>query len=193
MNSVKNTLFSLLTIILLSSNLQASILLEPHFGVTALGTGTNSATEYSYNGTQYGMKLGYQELGIMVGVDYNLSSYTWERKTTSTTNNDKFDRTEIGAFAGYNFPILVRAWAGYYFSHTAKDQESAGATGNGQKYEGSATELGLGYTGLPFLSLNVVYRMISISKSINTSNISSSASISNSEIVLGISAPFTLL
>jgi hypothetical protein len=192
---VKNTMFVLI-VALYSTISQASFLIEPHVGFNVAGGGTTGTTAYSYNGTQLGMRLGGQFLGLMAGVDYTTSSYTWERKATSTFN-DSFSRGEWGAFVGYNLPLFLRFWGAYYFSSKATDQENSGQTVSNYEYSGSTKELGLGFTGLPFMSINLIYRMVDIDKQTTNAgvvtNYSGSSVISNHEVVLGVSAPFTLL
>jgi hypothetical protein len=123
----------------------------------------------------------------MAGLDYTASSYTWAQ---TPGGDDKFNRGEVGLFVGYNLPILLRFWGAYYFTNTAKDTDATGRTATGAKYEGNTKELGVGFTGFPFLSLNVMYRNIDITTKPSTIT---SADISNHEIVLGASLPFTLL
>ncbi|MBP9682544.1 MAG: hypothetical protein KBD76_14145 [Bacteriovorax sp.] len=199
MSRLKNTLMALGIMFLgalPSFQAKASILIEPHLGYNMIGGGTTAGTKYSYNGPQYGMKLGAQYLGLMAGVDYNLSSYTWKRETALATTNDKFDRNELGVFVGYNLPILLRVWGAYYFSHTAKDQEASGVSATGDKYKGNAKEIGLGFTGLPFLSLNLIYRSITIDEQSLASTAQTTITggdVSNHEILLGVSLPLTFL
>lgn len=190
MGHVKNSLLVLGVIIitgLASFSAKASLLIEPHLGFNLSGGGKSNGVDYSYNGAQYGLRLGGQYLGLMAGIDYNLSSYTWEQ---TPGGDDTFDRSEFGLFVGYNLPILVRFWGAYYFSNTAKDTNSTGRTVSGAKYEGSSVELGAGWTALPFLSLNLAYRNISLDTKPSTI---SGGSISNNEFVLGVSLPLTLL
>jgi hypothetical protein len=186
------------------------ILVEPHLnynvwgGSTTTITSTNSTQEIKYSGPQYGLKLGAQYLGFMGGFIVNQSSFTWRITNTynSTPNLNsatdyKFDRTEVGIFGGYNLPILFRGWAAYYFSNKAENKDTAYLNMNsltGVKYTGHTIEIGVGYKGLPFVSINAIYRNVSHDEiEYPTSNTKYPTSVSNDEFVLGVSAPFSVL
>lgn len=190
MEHIKNSLIVLgvLAIAALTSiTANASLLIEPHIGYNISGGGTTSGVEYKYTNPELGLRFGGQYLGLMAGLDYTASTYTW---TQTPGGDDKFDRGEIGVFVGYNLPILLRFWGAYYFSNTAKDQDSSGKTPSGSEFKGNTKELGVGFTALPFLSLNLIYRnVVFTSKPAAVSG----GDISNHEIVLGVSLPFTLL
>lgn len=166
---------------------QASFLIEPHLGYNISGSGESGSgaalTKYSYSGVQIGARAGYQVLGFMAGLDFTRSSYTFESKgITSTVNND-VDKNEVGIFVGYNLPILLRAWATYYFSNTAK------YSGISKETSGNTTELGVGFTGLPFLSINLMLRLVSFDP---YTAVPTSPAQDLTEIVLGVSLPLTL-
>ncbi len=171
----------------LSNTASASLLLEPHLGYNISGTGDQGSTEYDYNGAQYGLRVGYQNLGVMVGFDYTKSSAELETKTAAATTKDDVSRNEFGIFAGYNAPILLRAWAAYYFSNTMEFDRT------GTEYKGNTKELGVGFTGLPFLSLNLMYRIVNFDE-FKTGAVEGNLNpdIDTKEIVLGVSLPFTL-
>lgn len=175
--------------------LKAGILVEPRLALNLSGSGSNNTTKFSYGGTQYGLRLGGDFLGFMGGFDVNASSFTLKRTTTQVYSDD-MSRTEYGVFVGYNFPILLRAWAAYYFDSTATDQDSGGLTVSGYKYSGSSFEIGVGYTALPFISINAIYKVNSISKETSNvgvvTNYSGASAIANNEILLGVSLPISL-
>lgn len=181
----------LLGLFLIANTASASLLIEPHLGYNISGSGDNNLTgaskiENEYSGAQYGLKVGYQNLGLMLGLDFNRSNFDQDFKTTAGTSTNSIERSEFGVFVGYNLPILLRAWGAYYFSNTSKN------TSNSSELTGNTKELGVGFTGLPFLSLNLMYRMISLDELKAASGAKSSVDISNHEIVLGVSVPLTL-
>lgn len=176
---------------LIANVAHASLLVEPHLGFNISGSGDNGKTgsakeEYDYSGAQYGLRVGYQNLGFMAGMDFTRSSYDQDYTTSGVTTVGEIGRNEWGIFAGYNLPILLRAWAAYYFSNTAKDSKL------NNEMSGSTTELGVGFTGLPFLSLNLMYRMVSYDDYTNSAGAESSIDVTNHEFVLGVSIPLTL-
>lgn len=170
-----------------SGTASASLLLEPHLGYNISGSGDQGSTERDYNGSQYGLRVGYQNLGLMVGLDYTKSNATMKSTTAGSTSKEDISRNEWGLFAGYNLPILFRAWAAYYFSNNMKFKVS------GTEYKGDTKELGVGFTGLPFLSLNLMYRMVNYDESESGSTTSKlNPDMDANEIVLGVSVPLTL-
>ena len=190
MRSIKNSLIAFGTLVITvfaSLNANASLLIEPHIGYNVSGSGTTSGVAYKYSNPELGLRFGGQYLGLMAGFDYTSSTYTWKQ---TPGGDDKFDRGEFGIFVGYNLPILLRVWGAYYFTNTATDQEASGRTTAGAKYKGNTKELGVGFTALPFLSINLMLRnVVMTTKPVGIT----SADISNNEFVLGVSLPFTLL
>lgn len=181
----------LLGLFLIANTASASFLVEPHLGYNLSGSGDNNLTgasriENDYSGAQYGLKLGYQNLGLMLGLDFNRSNYDQDFKTSAATTTGAIERSEWGLFVGYNLPILVRAWGAYYFSNTSKN------TTDSTEMTGNTKELGVGFTGLPFLSINVMYRMISLDELKAANGTKSSVDVSNHEVVVGVSVPLTL-
>lgn len=190
MKHIKNSLiaFAILAITGLTSiTANASLLIEPHIGYNISGGGTSSSVEYKYTNPELGLRFGGQYLGLMAGFDYTASTYTW---TQTPGGDDKFDRGEFGVFVGYNLPILLRIWGAYYFTNTAKDKDATGKTATGAQFKGNTKELGVGFTALPFLSLNVMYRNVVFT---TKPAAVTGGDISNHEVVLGVSLPFTLL
>lgn len=165
---------------------KASILIEPHIAYNLHSSGDNDGSKDTYNGPQYGLKLGYQNLGFMLGLDYTKSSFEVKSEDSGVTSKQKMDRNEIGVFAGYNFPILVRGWVGHYFSNKTEFADGADV-----KLKGSTTEIGLGFTGLPFLSMNFMYRIVKLDD-IKLMGATIPGKFDSKEYVVGISLPLTL-
>lgn len=181
----------LLGLFLMANTASASFLIEPHLGYNVSGSGDNGLTgaskvENDYSGAQYGLKLGYQNLGLMVGLDFNRSNYDQDFKSSAATATNSMERSELGLFVGYNLPILVRAWGAYYFSNNTKNKD------NSSEMTGNTKELGVGFTGLPFLSINLMYRMIDLDELEAANGTKSSIDVSDHEVVLGVSVPLTL-
>lgn len=135
---------------------QAGILVEP-----ILGYNTGAKFEFPEEsgedvsggkGLGYGARIGYQKIGFQIGVDYLKSSLDMDDKNLK----DDVTLSEWAAFVGYEFPILLRVYAGYIFSANGETKLSSG-----EKYEllkGTGTKFGVGFTGLPFVDLNLEYR-----------------------------------
>ncbi len=156
-------LFSLLISILLAASVaHAGIMIEPYLGYE-FGT-QSSKFKSSYlpsantdlgaviSGTALGARLGYNFIGFWAALDYMVSSGTLKFDTSSLKDSD-MTRSTLGITAGFDFPILLRAWAGYI----VKDDTKLKGTGTETTLSGGGYKLGIGYQGLPFVSLNLEY------------------------------------
>jgi hypothetical protein len=135
------------------SPVQAGLLVEP-----LIGYNFNSNVDFedgeNYSGGMgpaFGGRIGYQNLGLQLGVDYLKSTIDMD----DSDFKDDVSSTQWAAFVGYQFPILVRLYAGYIFSATA-ETEYLGSNTDFKK--GSGTMLGASFTGLPFVSINFEFR-----------------------------------
>lgn len=176
-----------MALLVATTSVHASFLIEPHIGYNLSGSGDSPGVDYEYNGPQFGIRTGVQYLGVMAGLAYNKSSYDLEAKSGGATTTTDVDRTELGAFVGYNLPIMFRVWGAYYFSNK-------GEVSNGE-FLGNTKELGVGFTALPLLSINLAYRMTTYDEFETNAGITSSLGnneIDANEIVLSVSLPLTL-
>lgn len=165
-----------------SSCVTANLLLEPHVGYNIYGNADYNTFKTNFNGTQFGARLGEQYLGFMGGLDFTYSLYTSKSTSLAGNSTANVSRNQYGIFAGYNMPMFLRCWLSYYLL-----DKSTGSTNSWNK--GSAIEFGVGFTLLPFLSLNFEYR----TSNYTSSNAGTFSPIFKSkEIVMGISAPITL-
>ena len=182
------------------SNAHAGFLVEPYLNYN-FGSGDYKWSAQSYDVStsepNYGAKLGYQFLGLMAGMDFNLGSYAWDETNNGTKTKFDLDTTRVGIFAGYELPILLRAWVGYYFSNSAEYTKSySDGTNKGDTFKGSAIELGVGFTPLPLLSVNIGYRMNSYDEFEYASGskvaLNGDQETNINEIFFGVSLPFNL-
>jgi hypothetical protein len=140
----------------------AGLLLEPYIGYsinqqeqdTVLGT-----QEYTQTGSIMGARVGWQTFGLMLGADVGHGPTLTNELTLAKLGGAEGTETEwsgtyMGAFIGYDFPILVRAWATYFFDVTYSPE-------TGDDVSATGTSFGVGFTGLPFVSLNADYRILS--------------------------------
>ncbi|MFV8249965.1 outer membrane beta-barrel protein [Bdellovibrio bacteriovorus] len=143
---MKKLLVMLAVVMGFGSVSHADILLEPYLGYEM---GKTTDPDGKMDGTQLGVRLAYRSpVMFWVGLDGTLGlSGTFKPDTGS---DDDFKRTSVYGVVGLDFPILVRAWLGYGFMNEV-DLDA------GEKLKGKSTKLGVGFTGLPFLSLNVEY------------------------------------
>ncbi len=185
---IKHSLIALFAFISLSAN--AGFLVEPYLGYK-IGTGDQGGStpvDYTYSGATFGGRLGYQFLGLMGGLDYSLSSFDIDREVPGTKTSVDTSQSTFGAFVGYDFPILLRAWAAYYFSSKLEENDN-------DEYSGGGYGLGVGFTGLPFVSLNIEYRSLAYDEFYNSSASSTSslgADVEINEILFSVSLPLDL-
>lgn len=184
-------LMAVAALMIVAGSAQASFLIEPHLAYNVSGTGDNTVAgvkvEHEYSGAQYGARVGGQYLGFMAGLDYTLSKPDLKSTALGTTSTTSLDNKELGIFVGYNLPILLRAWGTYYFDTTSK--YSSG------EFSGHTIELGVGFTALPFLSLNAMYRNVTLDENKSggtTTKLTGSAEYNLHEFVVGVSLPINL-
>lgn len=179
---------------------QAGFLIEPYLNYN-FGSGDykfdGETYDVSTSGPNYGSRLGFQYLGFMGGMDFNLGSYGWDEKSNGTTTKYDLDTTRFGVFAGYDFPILLRAWIGYYFKNSAEYSKTyEDESDKGDAYNGTAIELGVGFTPLPLLSVNVGYRMNTYDEYENANGtktaLNGDSEVNINEIFVGVSLPLNL-
>lgn len=199
MKTLKRSLLALVLMATFTTGAHAALLIEPHLGYNISGSGDwtfeGTKIETDYSGAQYGLKAGWQLLGFMVGLDYTLSNPEVEFSVAGAgSSKNKMKSRELGVFAGYNLPILLRAWVGYYFDANS-EADNDGFLSKGDEASGNTVELGVGFTGLPLVSLNLIYRNTTydeLKADGTTLKLSGAEQIKNSEIVLGVSLPLTL-
>lgn len=158
---MRNFIFQTLLITILlggfTANSNAAFYIEPFAGYQ-FGEGGDGT------GAAYGGRLGFSFLGFALGAQYTGFTSTVDEKDNGGTKKEfDFNGNHIGAFASFEFPILIRVWATYFFASEGKiksftiDPDDTGPTAavtGDLKYEGAGTEIGLGFTGLPFIDIN---------------------------------------
>lgn len=157
-----------------STQAQASIYVEPYLGYF-IGKMDRGTTKYDVHGFNYGGRLGYSALGLAGGLEYQ----TGMLKDNATPNND-ITPTDIGLFVSYKLPMLLRVYAGYFFSSEAK-------VGTNNTYKGSGMKFGIGFTTLPFVILNLDYMTNTYDKD---SNGAVSPKIESTGFLFNVSIPF---
>jgi len=166
------------------SQANAGVLFEPYIGY-GFGSSEQGSSKSNANGPEYGARIAFETLGFFVGAEYMAATMKTKNKTTNTAYN--YNITNIGATAGFQFPILIRAYASYFFTSNAKVDTTIPAT-----YSGNAMKLGVGFTGLPIVSINLEYIATTYTKAEAmgiTQTISPKAT--GSMYAISISAPLT--
>lgn len=118
--------------------------IEPYVGYETGKIKVNAISyEEDLKGMTFGGKLGYSSLGLALGLDYMKGNLEVQDNPVAD-----FKTTDIGAFVQYTFPVLVKASASYFFSSKGEDDNST-------TFKGSGYKIGAGFTGLPFVTINL--------------------------------------
>lgn len=129
---------------------QASVMVEPYLGYE-FGK-IKDAFQGDVKATNLGLRLAYKTpVMLWVGVDgtYGLTG-TYDPDASGQPSGDFNRKTTVYGTLGIDLPILLRAWLGYSLVDDVD-------TGSGGTLKGDSMKLGLGFTGLPFVSLNLEY------------------------------------
>ena len=176
-----------------SQQSKASFLIDPYIGyklawdtATLEVLGQSGDIDITRNGVMYGARAGYQFLGLMAGLEYGMGSGLTSDVAAGKIGGfnvpggeSSYDASYMGVFVGYELPIMLRAWATYFFDANWEDED-------GEKTELATISLGVGFTGLPFVSLNAEYR-------INTfDGVEDDAYKTNAELLFCASIPLNL-
>lgn len=139
------SILTMVTVMFVTSQASASIYLEPYIGQAVSGkfTGIGSGV---YNGSLLGARVGYGLLGLVAGLEYEMGSLKYEPDAGGSAT---MKPTNLGVTASFTFPVLVRAYGTYYFDSKLKDDD------NDITYKGTGTKLGVGFTGFPFITVNL--------------------------------------
>lgn len=165
------------------SNANAGLLLEPYVGY-GMGSSKIGTSKFDDSGLEYGARVAFETMGFFVGGEYMGASITSKPKTGTST---KETITNLGLTAGYQFPVLIRAFATYYFDAQAKLDSTTPTT-----VKGSGMKVGVGYTGFPIIAINLEYFMVSYTKgTIGGVSGTLTNKIDANFIGLSVSAPFT--
>ncbi len=172
----------------------AGLLLEPFMSYESSVTVADFGLDYGgkTTGVGIGARVGYTlPVLFWLALDYSLlNDATFEPAITG--NSAKTSRSDLYLSAGFNFPILVRAWFGYGLQNTAtlKDDD-----GNTEFSGGTNYKIGAGFTGLPIVSINLEYfknDFKEVKSGATTTQLSTADSFSDTGVRLGVSAPFDL-
>lgn len=175
----------------------AGFFVEPYVGY-GLGDGERQTSagatiaDEEWSGPLFGARVGGSTMMLNYGVDYSRRlEFDHESKTNGVTTKNKMDGSYLGAFLGVDFPVLVRAWASYYFDVSMEDQDG---TNKGNEVSGNGYALGVGFTGLPFVSLNLEYRMLDFDeiKDVTTGQTTTPADYTAKELIFSVSVPLDL-
>ncbi len=162
-----------------SLNASAALYLDPYLSYALSGGYERGTTDEDASGIFLGLRGGYSMLGLAFGLEYMMSDGEIDTNPTADTSH-----ASMGVFVAYELPILLRFYGTYFFAD-AMDAETTSTT----EFEGTGLKLGVGYTGLPFVSINFEYYTATYDENQNGS-INPDADYNT--MMLGVSMPLSL-
>jgi len=195
-----------LLVTFLCTNAFAGLWVEPlmgyrkstgEFTVSNTGSSFDGTYEIDISGPEFGLKLGYAfPIALVVGLDYRIGSYEDEqtsgpRALVPATDNEY---NSLGIFLGVTTVPLFNFWINYKFDF---ETETTSGDEIGGTNSGDGFGAGVGFTGLPFVSINLEYNMYTLDEQFDAqtgvteqlpSNTQSEQDIQ--EITISVSVPF---
>ncbi|MCB0348265.1 MAG: hypothetical protein KDD37_05490 [Bdellovibrionales bacterium] len=169
---------------LYSSSAMAGLYVEPYLGYVISGDSEikvagSSISDGDLTGASYGLRAGWS-LPVMFafGLEYQGGTLTYE---VSGSADEDYDFSAVGLFASAKF-IFVKAYATYFFDATIEDESNT-------EYSGSGYKIGVGYTGLPFIAINLDYSVFNYDEA---SPSISGVDVDSTMTMLSVSVPFDI-
>lgn len=158
----------------------ADLLIEPHIGFEA---GKFSSAEATASGNSIGARIAYKfPLFVWVGLDADMG-VSGKYKPVLGTEADMKRNSYYGVL-GVNLPILLRGWIGYGISDQFVIDSPVNST-----MKANSTKIGLGFTFLPLVSLNVEYIKGTVSEITGGTLANSSPSTTSESFLVSLSLP----
>lgn len=184
----------LLTLVTFTTHAFADVLLEPYLTyvegtvsgsqtISAAGQTVSGSAKDNEHGVGFGGRLGFSMTGLLFGADY------FSAKPESGGSSSPL--TDIGVFAGYQFPMFTASVTYIVSSKIVGIQQS---DVNGVDHEtdvkGTGYKATLGFSILPLLSLNFIYFAHTWNKADLLPYVTE-LKIEDSGGMVGLSVPFT--
>lgn len=190
------TLAAFLTI---STTAQAGLMLEPYLGYQTTAVDAKFKTldldaGGANQGVGFGLRAGYSLIMAWFALDYMMvPNGKFKPANELVMSEADYSRSDLWLTAGIDLPVLLRFWGGYGLMNTATFKDSSG---DSKLTGGSHMKFGLGFTGLPLVSLNLEYLMHE-HKKIDAGGTETSTSdiyktFKESGMLLSVSVPFDL-
>jgi hypothetical protein len=176
---------AMITMFFYAEKSEAAFLLEPYAGLNVSSTyQVGTQTEGTLSGSSVGARVGFTQLGLMLGLNGQRGTYTLSPATGSDSD---FTFTKMGFFVGYDFPVMLRIWGEYVFSYEGVDVDNT----DNKRTEGSGTTFGFGYKIIPFVSLNLEVSNLSTAK-YKTATAEVDSDVDYTQYMLSVSLPLSI-
>ena len=147
-----------LTFFFFSSFAQASSLVEPYMGPSITGGGDltigSDKTILEFSTFKKGIRVGYEHLIAIFGVDYSFSSF---HVTKNELDREEVSRSNFGLFAGVDIPLAFRAWMTWIMRSKLEGRVDQAIFAHDAMFRGQGQSIGVGFSPLPFVSFNIEY------------------------------------
>ena len=177
---------TLLLFFFLTLQANAKLLLEPYVGLGKSISDQIQEPNANFNSFSInpGVRIGMTTMFTFIsfGGDFSYQSSTLEEDPSERELDLK--RVDYSAFAAFEFPVLFRVFGKLIIASSLDMGET-------RAIDPSGYGLGIGFTGMPFLSMNLEYRNLTWNK-VNTNETESSTDGEISEIILSLSLPFKI-
>lgn len=150
---VRNLLLAVAGMFFISATASAGILLDPYVGFGA-GKGkftSPAASEFDLGGTEIGARVAYSIPLFFFGADYVMVSGKTKVSSGAGVDSD-LSANALYLMVGAHIPLL-RGYLGY----SVMGSSTIKSSGTETTYTGSSMKVGVGFTGLPFIALNLEY------------------------------------
>ena len=173
---MKMRLLLVLSLVMVANAAKAGFLIDPYIGLGQSKSTLDAASdqEETSSSTVLGSRLGYSFILLSGGIDYQIMNTKDSNEEDATLNN-------LSAFVGVDLPILFRFWAEYFLSsNLASDTDGVDFTFK------DGYGLGIGFTGLPFVSLNLEIEALNFDAEIGSNEFDYTVA----STILSVSMPF---
>lgn len=154
MSALSKNIILLVILFMASTQVRAGILLEPYMGFGSVKTIEDYGSDDTdtTTGVSLGGRAGYEFLLFAGGIDIQ----------NQTAGDYSANNTSV--FAQFSLPILLKAWAEYFVSSDFDN-------GTSREFDfDSGYGVGVGFTGLPFVSLNLEVQNLTYKTEFNGSD-----------------------
>lgn len=141
-------------------------------------------SDIEYNGMVVNGRLGLKLFEFLIlGGEYSWTDANFEYMDDASGIGYKIPspRTDYGVFAGFDLPIMLRFWGTYYIKSQLKMDNL-----NGTRLDGTGYGVGVGWTFLPFVSINAEWRLYEYNSSVGDIPLSDSDTLKGNWALISI-------
>lgn len=148
-------LVSILLITAITSQAHAGFHFEPYLGKSVSGDWSSSPGEGDVSMTEFGLKMGYQApVGFQIGGDFQMGKGAHDNILAGGVDADS-GHAAFGIYLGYQSDMGLRGYAHYFFASALAFDDA-----NDTAYAGNGFKLGVGYSLLAWLAINLEYQIM---------------------------------